>query len=173
LEQVWIIDNSNLSHWTRITYPESVYSVWCGDNYIYNSTTIRLVYSSLITPKTFFDYDMDRHEKMILKVQNVPNYDASHYITKRIYACARDGTQIPMSIVYHKSIDINENRMDQKTYPTILYVKHEIYVLLLFVVLIDFLRFFRIRFIFKFYFSAFEYFLSIFLSFSNKVFLYS
>lgn len=106
LEKVWIAKNSDLSTWNVVSTEESVYSLWCGDNYIFDAKKIRLVYSSLITPKTWFDYDLDSKTKTILKIQDVPSYDKSQYVTKRLYACAKDGRQIPLSIVHHKKVEL-------------------------------------------------------------------
>jgi oligopeptidase B len=73
---------------------------------MFDARKIRLCYSSLITPKTWFDYDFESKTKSILKVQDVPLYDKSQYVTKRLYASAKDGRQIPLSVVHHKNVKL-------------------------------------------------------------------
>lgn len=109
LEKIWIAKNSDLSTWSVVSTEESVYSLWCGDNYVFDEKKIRLCYSSLITPKTWFDYEMDTKVKTILKVQEVPGYDKSQYVTKRLYAPAKDGRQIPLSVVHHKKVKLTSS----------------------------------------------------------------
>lgn len=90
--------------WEAVTFPEITYSIHDGDNYVYDSGVIRLTYTSLVTPKQTLDYDMSTGEVTILKQTEVPLYDRGNYETRRIVATVRDGTQVPMSMVYHKKV---------------------------------------------------------------------
>jgi oligopeptidase B len=85
-----------------ISLPESIYSVGPAANPEFNTTTLRFVYTSLVTPMSTYDYDMETRERVLRKQKNVPNYDASLYTSERIFATADDGTQIPISLVYKK-----------------------------------------------------------------------
>jgi oligopeptidase B len=79
--------------------------VWLGANYEFNSSVLRITFSSFITPKTVFDVNMNTLEKTVLKQQEVPFYDASKYTSRRIFALAADScTLIPISMVYRTSI---------------------------------------------------------------------
>jgi len=69
-----------------------------------DSTTLRYVYTSLTTPRTTFDYDMRSGHKELLKTDTVlGGFDAANYATEFLHATARDGKQIPVSVVYRKS----------------------------------------------------------------------
>jgi oligopeptidase B len=95
---------------TSIRFPEPVYSVFSGDNREFDTTLFRYRYQSLVTPGSVFDYDMEKHESILLKRTEVPNYDASQYGSERIYATASDGTRIPLSIVYRKPLQRDGQR---------------------------------------------------------------
>jgi oligopeptidase B len=69
----------------------------------YLSRVIRFNYTSLTTPYTVFDYDMQTREKKLMKQQEVlGGFNASNYVAERIHATASDGTLIPISLVYRK-----------------------------------------------------------------------
>lgn len=69
----------------------------------YNTDVIRYSYTSLITPGSVYDYNMNSKEKKLMKQQDVVGgYNAADYITERLYATAKDGTKVPISIVYKK-----------------------------------------------------------------------
>ncbi|MBM7404645.1 MULTISPECIES: S9 family peptidase [Sphingomonas] len=86
---------------TAIAFPEASYVVGLGDNPEYAVTTLRLGYESMVTPGTVIEYDVATAEQRVLKVQTIPSgYDASKYATERLKIVARDGTQVPVSVVY-------------------------------------------------------------------------
>ncbi|MEZ0242417.1 MAG: S9 family peptidase, partial [Sphingomonas sp.] len=87
----------------RIVFPEASYTAGVGDNPEYHITKLRLGYESMVTPGTVYDYDLATGELETLKVQTIPSgYDASKYGTERLKIEARDGTLVPVSIVYPK-----------------------------------------------------------------------
>ena len=111
-----------MTAWNQLKFDEDVYSVWSGPNYIYNTSKLRLVYSSLVSPKTTYELDMNSGVKTILKVQEVPAYDKSQYVSLRKDAIAADGRRIPMSLVFHKSLsDRVLGQRQGSPVPTILY----------------------------------------------------
>jgi oligopeptidase B len=66
-------------------------------------TKLRLAYQSMITPRTVFDYHVANRTLKQLKQQEIPSgYDSSQYVTERLMIEARDGTQVPVSIVMRK-----------------------------------------------------------------------
>jgi oligopeptidase B len=72
----------------------------------------------MTTPSSVFDYDMNTQEKTLLKQQKIVGvYDESNYESKRIWVEARDGEQVPMSMVYKKT---NELEIPQNA-PLLLY----------------------------------------------------
>ena len=66
------------------------------------SPWLRYVYTSLTTPDIVYETNIQTGERRQLKQQPVPGYDASNYITERVWVPARDGTKIPVSLVHHK-----------------------------------------------------------------------
>ena len=89
----------------RITYPEPVYSAFPQINREYKTKLFRYSYQSLITPPSVFDYDVEKHTSALLKQTEVPGgYDASKYKSERVWATAKDGTKIPISVVYRKDL---------------------------------------------------------------------
>jgi oligopeptidase B len=87
----------------NIDFGEPAYSAHSEANPDYNSGTLRYGYTSLITPNSVFDYDMLSKEKKLMKQQEIlGGYDSKQYVTERIYATAKDGVKIPISIVYKK-----------------------------------------------------------------------
>ncbi|MBH1991433.1 MAG: S9 family peptidase [Sphingomonadaceae bacterium] len=85
----------------RLPFPEASYSASLDDNPEYDVTTLRIGYESMVTPDTIYDYHLATGDLEVLKVQEIPSgYDASRYTTERLMIPARDGTEIPVSIVY-------------------------------------------------------------------------
>jgi oligopeptidase B len=86
-----------------IAFPESSYTASVDHNPNYALEQLRLTYASMITPKTVYDYDLKSNALISRKVQEIPSgYDPSLYTTERLMAPARDGTMVPVSIVYRK-----------------------------------------------------------------------
>ncbi|MES2442102.1 MAG: S9 family peptidase [Pseudomonadota bacterium] len=87
----------------RIAFLEASYVAGLGDNPEYSVTKLRLGYESMVTPGTVQDYDLATAKLETLKVQAIPSgYDADKYRTERLKIAARDGTEVPVSIVYPK-----------------------------------------------------------------------
>ena len=98
LDQIRLIDRADKS--TYISFPEPSYTVHLSVNPEFQTDTLRLAYSSLVTPNTVFDYHLDSGELEVRKVQQVPSgYDSSEYVTERVMTTARDGTKVPASII--------------------------------------------------------------------------
>lgn len=68
------------------------------------TTWVRYTYGSLVTPTTTYEVNANTGERRVLKVAPVPGYDPGKYVTERVWAPARDGTKIPVSIVYAKGV---------------------------------------------------------------------
>jgi oligopeptidase B len=86
-----------------IQFPEASFSAGLGDNPEWAVSTLRLSYESMVSPASVLDYDVAARNLTTLKVQEIPSgYDASLYTTERLEVAARDGTAIPVSIVYRK-----------------------------------------------------------------------
>jgi oligopeptidase B len=86
-----------------IKFAEASYVAGLGDNPEYDVQKLRLDYESMVTPDTVFDYTVATGNFETLKVQEIPSgYDASQYQTERVAITARDGTKVPLSILYKK-----------------------------------------------------------------------
>ncbi len=82
---------------------ESAYSMGLSANPESDSKWLRYSYTSMTTPATTYELNVDTGERRQLKQQPVPGYDASQYVTERVWAPARDGkTKIPVTLVYRK-----------------------------------------------------------------------
>ena len=85
----------------RIAFAEASYVASLGDNPEYAMDVLRIGYESMVTPGTVYDYHVATGELEVRKVQIIPSgYDASKYATERLKIAARDGTEVPCSIVY-------------------------------------------------------------------------
>jgi len=86
----------------RIDTPETSYSMSLGENHEYEADSLHFTYNSLVTPQSTFSYDMRGRKRVLLKQQAVAGYDPAGYESKRIWVPARDGVQVPVSLVYKK-----------------------------------------------------------------------
>ena len=88
-----------------ITFPEPAYSASVGQNAEFNTTLLRFNYGSMVTPDSIFDYDVATRERTLKKQQPVlGGYDPRDYQSERIMATATDGTKVPISLVYRRSL---------------------------------------------------------------------
>ena len=86
-----------------IEFAETSYSAGVGDNPEWAVTSLRLSYESMVSPASVLEYDVATRQLTTLKVQEIPSgYDPTLYITERLEIAARDGTLIPVSVVYRK-----------------------------------------------------------------------
>lgn len=91
-----------------INFEEEVYTVRLNVNLEFDTEILRFSYTSLTTPNSIFDYNMETRERELLKEEEIlGDFDKNNYVTKRIYAPARDGKRIPMSLVYKKDVELN------------------------------------------------------------------
>ncbi|MEN9566318.1 MAG: hypothetical protein RLZZ69_1514, partial [Cyanobacteriota bacterium] len=89
-----------------ISFPEPVYSAGAAGNPEFNTNIFRFSYTSLITPNSIFDYNLDTKERELKKETPVlGGYDRTQYVSERLYATAADGTSIPISLVYKQGIE--------------------------------------------------------------------
>lgn len=86
-----------------IAFDEEAYTVYSAINPEFETTTLRFGYTSMTTPSSVFEYDMVSKERTLLKQQEVlGGFDKDDYVVKRLWATARDGAKVPMSLVMHK-----------------------------------------------------------------------
>lgn len=90
---------------SNIVFPEPTYAFSEGSNPEFNTTNLRFNYTSLITPPSVFDYDMETKERELKKQTEVlGGYDPTQYCSEWLMATAADGIQVPISIVYKQGI---------------------------------------------------------------------
>jgi oligopeptidase B len=105
LEYLRVVETDTPRNSVRIATPEDVYTMRLGQNPEYDVPAIRYVYSSMITPTSTFEYDFTTKESTLLKQQEIPSgYDKTQYETKRVWVKARDGVEVPISVVWKKGV---------------------------------------------------------------------
>lgn len=103
LDQVQMRSYEDPAAITPIAFPEASYSAGLSNNPEYDVSKLRLTYESMITPDSVYDYNIADAKLELLKQQEIPSgYDASLYTTQRVNVTARDGTQVPVSVVMRK-----------------------------------------------------------------------
>ena len=86
-----------------IEFAEQAYSLGFSAGYEFDTTTIRFTYSSPTTPQQQYDYDLVSRKRVLLKTQEVPSgHDPADYRTERVMVPARDGAEVPVTLLYHK-----------------------------------------------------------------------
>jgi oligopeptidase B len=89
----------------ELEFDEAVYAAHPGANYEFDTKHLRFVYESLVTPRSWYDYDVETRSRTLLKRQPVLGpYDPADYASEALTAVARDGTRVPISLVYRKSL---------------------------------------------------------------------
>jgi oligopeptidase B len=88
-----------------LEFTEDAYSAFTTTNIEFNTTKLRYGYESLTTPFSTIEYDMETKEKTVLKETTVlGDFDKNDYKSERVWATAKDGTKVPVSLVYKKGI---------------------------------------------------------------------
>ncbi|MGD0736104.1 MAG: S9 family peptidase [Terracidiphilus sp.] len=88
---------------SEIAFPEPAYDAHPGINRVFDSSTFRYAYQSLVTPSSVFEYDPATGVSTLLKQLEIPGgFDRTLYASERVNATAPDGTKVPVSLVYRK-----------------------------------------------------------------------
>ncbi|MCU1407847.1 MAG: oligopeptidase [Glaciihabitans sp.] len=90
--------------WYELPFAEELFSVGTAGNPEWMQPTVRLGYSSFITPSTVYDLDVRTRELRVLRQQPVLQYDPTLYAQKREWAVAGDGTRIPVSLIFRTDL---------------------------------------------------------------------
>jgi oligopeptidase B len=91
-----------------LDFGEETYSAYIAFNPEFDTPLLRYAYTSLTTPNSQFDYDMNTREKKLLKQEEVlGGFDSNNYHAERLYATAQDGVKVPISLVYRKGLKKN------------------------------------------------------------------
>jgi len=109
LTQLRIVNLSDKSSY-YIPFNDPAYVAGTTTNIDFNTKKLRYFYSSMTTPNSTIEFDMETRTQKTLKQQEIiGGHNPSDYISKRLFATARDGAKIPISIVYKKTTELNEN----------------------------------------------------------------
>jgi oligopeptidase B len=93
-----------------LDFGEPAYVAYFDDNKEFDTPVLRYGYSSLTTPRSVFDYDMTTREKELKKQDEVlGGFDRENYVSERLHAKARDGANVPISLVYRKGFEKNRS----------------------------------------------------------------
>ena len=94
-----------------LPFDSETYTVYPSLNLDFDSKIFRYGYNSLITPSSTIDFDMSTKSKSVLKEQEVlgGKFDKNNYTEERLWATAKDGKKIPISLVYRKDTKLDEN----------------------------------------------------------------
>jgi oligopeptidase B len=112
-ERINGLPNLRIMRWDKkgehyLDFGEETYSAYIAYNPEFDTDVLRYGYTSMTTPRSVFDYNMNTKEKTLLKQQEVVgDFDSNNYHAERLYATARDGTKVPISLVYRKGLEKN------------------------------------------------------------------
>jgi len=107
LTQLRVIDlGSKQEHY--LDFGEETYTAYISVNFDFESKSLRYGYSSLTTPSSVYEYDLESREKTLLKQQEIiGGYNPSDYKSERTNIDARDDVKVPLSIVYKKGVQLD------------------------------------------------------------------
>ncbi|MBS1537644.1 MAG: S9 family peptidase [Bacteroidetes bacterium] len=105
------IQNIKTNDVRYIHFSETAYSIAHGRNFIAESSTFRFSFSSPVTPITVIDYNFVTGEQTMVKQSEIPNYNPENYVVERVYALANDGTQIPITVIFKKGIELDSTNL--------------------------------------------------------------
>ncbi|MFS7195581.1 S9 family peptidase [Rahnella inusitata] len=96
-------------HWQTgeeksLAFDDPTYTTWLAYNPEPDTALLRYGYSSMTTPGTLFELDLDTQERTLLKQQEVKDFDAANYRSERVWVTARDGVKVPVSLVYRHEL---------------------------------------------------------------------
>jgi oligopeptidase B len=108
LEYLRVMDMKTRRASARVETPESVYTMGLGFNPEYDTPVVRYGYSSMITPNSTYEFDLRTRGSKLIKQQEIPSgYDKAQYETTRVWADARDGVKVPVSIMMKKGTKLD------------------------------------------------------------------
>ncbi|MEM9191590.1 MAG: S9 family peptidase [Myxococcota bacterium] len=90
----------------EVAFEDAAYYADLSTNSEFDTNTLRFGFTSMSTPNSIYDYDMETRERTLLKQQEVVgDFDSAEYVTARITVRARDGIEVPVSIVHRRDLD--------------------------------------------------------------------
>ncbi|UII23213.1 DUF5686 family protein [Fulvivirga ligni] len=102
-----MVTNRKTQESYRLEFPDPSYTVSGRIELEYGPDILLYSYSSQKQPSVMYEYNLRTREKTIYKESEVPGYESDNYITARLFATADDGTEIPISVMYKKGLELN------------------------------------------------------------------
>jgi oligopeptidase B len=100
----------------EVQFDEPAYVTWVDENHEFETSVLRYGYASLNTPETIYDLDLATQERTLMKQEQIRGgFDAANYSVERLMAPARDGVEVPISLVFRTGIERDGSN------PTLLY----------------------------------------------------
>jgi len=100
----------------EVQFDEPAYVTWVDENHEFETSVLRYGHASLNTPETIYDLDLATQERTLMKQEQIRGgFDAANYSVERLMAPARDGVEVPISLVYRTGIERDGSN------PTLLY----------------------------------------------------
>jgi oligopeptidase B len=91
-----------------IAFPEEAYSLGMDAGFEFDTDILRFTYSSMTTPDEVWDYDLRTRGRTLRKRKEIPSgHDPAHYVTRRVFAAARDGETVPISLLHRRDTVLN------------------------------------------------------------------
>jgi oligopeptidase B len=91
---------------TEVEFDEPAYTTWVDQNEEFDTSVLRYGYSSPNTPETIYDLDLETGERMLMKREQIRGgFDPNNYTVERLWAPARDGVEVPISVVYRTGVE--------------------------------------------------------------------
>ncbi|MFN6963810.1 MAG: S9 family peptidase [Pyrinomonadaceae bacterium] len=108
LEYLRVLDRKTRRAPLRVETPEDNYTMSLSSNPEYDTPIIRYRYSSMITPNSVYEFDFKTRKSTLIKQDEIPSgYDKSKYETTRVWAVARDGVKVPISVMMKKGTKLD------------------------------------------------------------------
>jgi oligopeptidase B len=97
--------------WHELEHDEAVYTVWCGENPMFETTELRFIYTSLVTPRSVYDYDLEKRGRVLRKQDEVlGSFDPTDYKSERLWVASSNGVEVPVSLVHRRDVDSKGRR---------------------------------------------------------------
>ncbi|HEX2890072.1 S9 family peptidase [Vineibacter terrae] len=98
-----------------IAFPDPAYTISALDGHQWDRRTLRLIYESPARPRTWYDYDVATARLDVVQETSVPTHAPDDYVVERVWATAKDGVRVPISLVRHRAT------VDDGPVPVLLY----------------------------------------------------
>jgi oligopeptidase B len=106
LNRIVVTERGGAEH--SVDFDEAAYALSLESGYEYETPVTRFVYTSMTTPRQWFDYDMTTRARTLRKTQEIPSgHDPAKYETRRLNAKAPDGAEVPIFVLMKKGTPLD------------------------------------------------------------------